>query len=628
MATREEELKELAELEELEELEKLEAQGKALSTPPKEEPGMLDYAMRGLNYVGGLGRGAVAGAMEPIVGKDLVSAEQVFKGTVPSTLELLQKAGVPKGPSLSEILENRARRNPLFKLPSMMYSETGEGLPLQKGGTFDPNVREMAGLVGDVGLDLSTYVLPWLKMAKVAKPVARTAEVLLNPIGEGVTAGVKGLGKVGTAMAGKLSQFTPEEAIQYLKNAPAVKEAVQLLGSKESLDIAQEKAYQAINKMRATLEKAGLNADAEMSELLEGKNVTLNLNSIKEMAQELPPKAKLEVDAIIKRTEKNLEAYRPFQPEFVTEQARQKGVEGLTNLPKSPEIIPSEVASKLEEQPSLFGIENLPEVTAPEFTRTPQPPFFEELPKTGSATQITEFLMTPLETSKIPARMTKGTPGFSEYFPSEAVPFSQLLQEPLPLPSRSTLQELSTVSAPEARRLKQIAQEEAAYGKSVPVTAKGTPRYTEYADFANMLNKRLREIEGVQSLDDFMRQGIVAQQALEQGERAPLQFLKTQSEDTAAMLARAARRTGDKEVFDLANQLSAARKIIGKGDYDDWVSRAGLRLAGRQSLKAIDKFKQTGRATQDMLNTVIKDPNVPSQVWLNMLRSKPEGEQQ
>jgi len=592
-----------------------------------EEPGMLDYATRGLNYVGGLGRAAVAGAAEPLVGKDLVSFEQAYKGTVPSTSELLQKAGVPQGPTFSEILENRAKINPLYKIPAMMYSETGEGLPLQKGGTFDPTLRGAAGLVGDIALDPSTYALPLLKGAKLAKPTSRALEILLNPIGEAATAGVKGLGKVGTAMAGKLSQFTPEEASQYLRNAPAVKEAVQLLGSKESLDIAQEKAFQAINKMRDTLAKAGINADAEMNALLEGKNVTLNLNSIKEMAQELPAKAKNEVDAIIKRTEKNLEAYRPFQPEFLTEQSRQKGVEGLTNFPKSPEIIPSEVATKIEEQPSLFGFENLPEVTPPEFARTPQPPFFEELPKSSTA-QIPEFMLSPLETSKIPAGMTKGTPGFSEYFPSEAVPYSQLLQEPLPLPARSTLQELSTVSAPEARRLKQIAQEEAAYGKSVPVTAKGTPRYTEYADFANMVNERLRNIEGAKALDDFMRQGLVAQQALEQGERAPLQFLKTQSEDTTAMLARAARRTGDKEVFDLANQLSAARKIIGKGDYDDWVSRAGLRFAGRQSLKAIDKFGQTGRATRDMLNTVMKDPNVPSQIWLNMLRSKPEGEQQ
>jgi hypothetical protein len=597
----------------------LQSQQSAPARVSQKEPGMLDYAMRGLNYAGGLGRAAVAGAMEPIVGKDLVSMEQALKGEVPGSAEIMEKAGVPNV-ALSDVLPQ-------------MYSKTGKGLALEKGGMFDPTARGAAGLVADIALDPTTYLAAPLKAAQLAKAgttagkALKLSEILINPIGQGVTAGVKGLGKVGTAMAGKLSQFTPEEASQYLRNAPAVKEAVQLLGNKESLDIAQEKAFQAINKMRDTLAEAGINADTEMTALLEGKNVTLNLNSIKRMAKELPEEAKNEVDAIIKRTEKNLEAYRPFQPEFLTEQSRQKGVEGLTNLPKSPEIIPSEVATKLEEQPSLFGFENLPEVTPPEFARTPQPPFFEELPKVSTA-QIPEFMLSPLETSKIPAGMTKGTPGFSEYFPSETVPYSQLLQEPLPLPARSTLQELSTVSAPEARRLKQIAQKEAGYGKSVPVTAKGTPRYTEYEDFANMVNERLRNIEGAKALDDFMRQGIVAQEALEQGERAPLQFLKTQSEDTTATLARAARRTGNKEVFDLANQLSAARKIIGKGDYDDWVSRAGLRFAGRQSLKAIDKFGKTGVATQDMLKTVIKDPNVPSQIWLNMLRSKPKGEQQ
>jgi hypothetical protein len=235
--------------------------------------------------------------------------------------------------------------------------------------------------------------------------------------------------------------------------------------------------------------------------------------------------------------------------------------------------------------------------------------------------------MSQLEATKVPAGTTKAMPGFSEYFPSEATPFSQMLQEPLPIPARSTLPELATVAAPEARRLKQIAQQEAAYGRSVPVTAKGAPRYTEYADIANMINEQLRTIEGTKALDDFMRQGMVLQEAIEKGEMAPLQFLKTQSEDVSATLARAAKRTGDKGVFDLANQLSAARKIIGKGDYDDWVSRAGLRFAGRASLKALDKFAQTGKATQQMLNTVMKDPNVPSQVWMQMLRSKPEGEQ-
>lgn len=602
MASREEELKELAELEELAQLEALAAQEAGIRPSAPKEPGLLEKAARKLNLVSGAARGAIAGAVEPIIGKDIVSAEEVASGTVPGTSELLARAGVGEGYRLSDLLSKAAVVNPMLAPANLMYS-TGI---LKKEGTFDPTARGMVGLAGDIATDPATYLLPYLKGVKAAVPASKAAvrfgEILLNPIGEAVTAGAKGLGTLGEMAATKLSQFTPEEAKQYIRNAPAVKEAVKLLGGKENLDIAQEKAYAALNKMRETLAKAGIQADAEYNELIQGKNVTLNLNTIKELARDLPEKTKNEVLNIAKKVETNLEAYRPFQPEFATTEARQKGVEGLTYAPKQPEIIPSEVAIAAEEQPSLFdlGVPSGPQ---------------------------RDLLMPPTQATKIPASTTKAMPGFSEYFPSEATPFSQMLQEPLPIPARSTLPELATVGAPEARRLKQIAQQEAAYGRSVPVTAKGAPRYTEYADIANMINEQLRTIEGTKALDDFMRQGMVLQEAIEKGEMAPLQFLKTQSEDVSATLARAAKRTGDKGVFDLANQLSAARKIIGKGDYDDWVSRAGLRLAGRASLKAIDKFAQTGKATQQMLNTVMKDPNVPSQVWMQMLRSKPEGEQ-
>ena len=627
MASREEELKELAELEELAQLEALAAQETGIMPSSPKEPGLLEKATRGLNLAGGAVRGAIAGAVEPLIGKDIVSAEEVASGTVPGTSELLARAGMGEGYRLSDLLSKAAVVNPLLAPANLMYS-TGI---LEKGGTFDPTARGMAGLAGDIATDPATYLLPYLKGVKAAVPASKAAvrfgEILLNPIGEAVTAGAKGLGTLGEMAATKLSQFTPEEAKQYIRNAPAVKEAVKLLGGKENLDIAQEKAYAALNKMRETLSKAGIQADAEYNELIQGKNVTLNLNTIKELARDLPEKTKNEVLNIAKKVETNLEAYRPFQPEFATTEARQRGVEGLTYAPKQPEIIPSEVAIAAEEQPSLFAMEALPETAPPQFVRTPQPPFMEQVatPKAGPSQM--DFLMSQLEATKVPAGTTKAMPGFSEYFPSEATPFSQMLQEPLPIPARSTLPELATVAAPEARRLKQIAQQEAAYGRSVPVTAKGAPRYTEYADIANMINEQLRTIEGTKALDDFMRQGMVLQEAIEKGEMAPLQFLKTQSEDVSATLARAAKRTGDKGVFDLANQLSAARKIIGKGDYDDWVSRAGLRLAGRSSLKAIDKFAQTGKATQQMLNTVMKDPNVPSQVWMQMLRSKPEGEQ-
>lgn len=694
MASKEEELKELAELEELAQLEALAA--KERTAPVGQELGALEIATRGLNYPGGAVRGGLAKAMSPIIG-DIVTTEQIRTGTVPSTKELAEKAGIDVLDFSPALLRNLAKL-------------TGQ----------EDLARSLVGGTVDVALDPTTYA-PGLNLIKATKPIAKGAvsfgKILLDPLGtslgvagKGVSAGAKGLGKLGTAVAGKLSQFTPEEAQQYLKNKQAVKGFTELLSDKTNIDIAQEKAFQAISKMRDTIRNAGLAADKEMGEILEGKNVQVNINRIKQMAENLPEKQKKEVDAIVSRAEKDLEAYRPFQPEFETTTARQKGVEGLTHQYKAPEIIPSEVSLASEEQPLLFAETK---VAKPEYKEIPQPPkapdesllsgykrvepteaeleayykykkmydafspraknartyrynkdistkpiepdellrptaaktpeeelldlqkyldaeaavkrYEETFPQLKQAKEP-EFLFTPTTVQKVEGRIIPGEPGYSEYFPAEASRFSELLQEPLQLPARGTRPEAATIPAPMARSLKQIFQEEAKYGKSVPVTAKGAPRYTEYDDIANEINQELRKEAQVQALDDYMRQGIVAQQALQQGEKAPLQFLKTQSEDVTAMLARAAKRTGDKEVFDLANQLSAARKIMGKGDYDDWVSRAGIRKVGRGALTAIDKFSKTGKATKQMIDDVTKDVNVPPQIWLKMLQSRQEGE--
>lgn len=603
MATREEELQELAELEELEQLEQLaakEAQN-AILRKPEEKVGVGETILRGLNTLSGTTRGVAFQALEPLVGKQLVSMKELGSATVPQTSELLARMGIPEGYSLSDIV------------PSM-YSPSGkEWTKFQKGGFLDPSVRGAAGLVGDVALDPSTYLLPALKgagvlgpklapyVAKMGPTATRAAEIALNPLGEAFTGAIKGVGTVGKAVAGKFSQFRPEEAEQYLKNPAAVKEAVSLLSNTKNLDVAQQKAFEAINKMRNTLAQYGKEADVEMNNLLEGKNVQANLNSLKEMAEGMPAKKKAEYLGIIKKAEKDLEAYRPFEPEFGTTTARQQGVEGLTYPQTQPQMAPPSVTEVIPEQQSLFDISS---------TIKKEP----------------EFLIPPKTVEKVEGQIIPGKPRYSEYFSPEAVKFSQMMQEPLPLPARGIRPEAATIPAQEARRLKQILQAEASYGKSSPVTAVGTPRYTEYADEANKLAESLREIDKVKELDDYMRQGIVSQEALEKAEAAPLQFLKTQSEDITAALSRAARRTGNEEVFDLANQLGAARKIIGKGDYDDWVSRSGIRLAGRTALKAIDKFQKTGAATQDMINKVIKDPNVPPQIWMEMLRSKQEGQ--
>lgn len=613
-----------------------------VKSKPEEKVGTIETILRGLNVVGGTTRGLAAQALEPIVGKQLVSMKELGSATVPQTSELLARAGVPEGYSLSDIV------------PSMFTPSGKEWTKFQKGGFLDPSVRGAAGLVGDVALDPSTYFLPALKGAGVLGPkiaplvskmgptATRVAEIALNPLGEAFTGTVKGLGTVGKSVAGKFSQFSPEEAAQYLQNPAAVKEATELLSDKRTLDVAQQKAFDAINKMRGTIKKAGISADKEMSEILEGKNIQANLNSLKELAEGMPAKKKAEYLGIIKKAEKDLEAYRPFEPKFGTTTAKQQGVEGLTfpEVKTEAQIRPSSVVEEVQIQPDLFPQEVVTKAEAgilPGQTVPMGAGYAEQIPASIKPSEIIGepslqgALFPDVKSAKLSAGITPAElvrPASSEYFSPESLKFSQMMQEPLPFPTRGVRPEAATIGAPEARRLKQILQEEATFGRSSPITAVGTPRYTEYADEANKLMQSLREIDKVKELDDYMRQGIVLQQALEKAESAPLQFLKTQSEDVTAGLARAARRTGDKEVFDLANQLSAARKIIGKGDYDDWVSRSGIRLAGRTALKAIDKFQKTGAATQDMINKVIKDPNVPPQIWMEMLRSKQEGKEQ
>jgi len=97
--------------------------------------------LRTLDYPAGLVRGTIAGGLEAATGKDdIVDIKDVIKGKAPSSAEIMEKVGVPEGKSLSDILPG-------------MYSETGKGLALKKGGLFDPTARGAAGFAADIALD-------------------------------------------------------------------------------------------------------------------------------------------------------------------------------------------------------------------------------------------------------------------------------------------------------------------------------------------------------------------------------------------------------------------------------------------------------------------------------------------
>jgi hypothetical protein len=159
-----------------------------LESPAVEEPGMLENIQRKLNLVSGAGRAAVAGAIEPLIGKDLVSIEQVKEGTVPSTKELIKQSGIDPLTLGGGLVRNLAK---------LTGSEESAKEAILTG----------AGIVGDIGLDPSTYVLPELAAIKAGKTLVPAAKVgvnlletLLNPVGTSLGLAGSGIKKGGEAV--------------------------------------------------------------------------------------------------------------------------------------------------------------------------------------------------------------------------------------------------------------------------------------------------------------------------------------------------------------------------------------------------------------------------------------------
>lgn len=182
---------------------------------------------------------------------------------------------------------------------------------------------------------------------------------------------------------------------------------------------------------------------------------------------------------------------------------------------------------------------------------------------------------------------------------------------------------VATIPATQARKIKQLAQEEAKYSKSIPSIGKGTPRHTEYSGLAGEVGSSLKKLDPkVAELDNFMSKGIASQEALQQGLNKPLQFLKTGSEDVAAEIARAAKKTGSSEIFELSDQLGAARKIIGKPS--ESITTAAKKFGGRMGLKAYDFGAPIGRPIGNLLGSDLTESALRQGVWIDMLKKEQE----
>lgn len=235
----------------------------AVEEPVKEEPGLLSQGLniagRTLDMPAGLVRTAVlsgvSGARQLGTGLDALLAgkskedalrealqarltregdwTRALKGEAPQGAEILERLDIPEGGSLSDVL------------PSL-YSETGEGLALQKGGALDPSARGVVGFGLDVGLDPLTYL---------TGGGSKAAQTALSPI---KTAG----SKAGKSMYKSGLKRTDQIASRYDKVgdiAPSEilwKEGV--TGSNKQIAKKSEALLEELNKKReALLESAG-----------------------------------------------------------------------------------------------------------------------------------------------------------------------------------------------------------------------------------------------------------------------------------------------------------------------------------------------------------------------------------
>lgn len=188
-----------------EQIEKIKAGGFAPPTPEqlkaaKEgEPGVIgtgvDYALRGLDYLAGGGRTAVAALGDLLTEKNITSVEdweKALKGKATPSSEFMKRADIPEGGSLSDVLPG-------------IYNESGAGLKLQKGGWADPTARGAAGFALDTLSDPLTYATGGGNFVgkRLLRPLATTAEKTAYPIFK------QGLARVDASVVGKLAKGVP-----------------------------------------------------------------------------------------------------------------------------------------------------------------------------------------------------------------------------------------------------------------------------------------------------------------------------------------------------------------------------------------------------------------------------------
>lgn len=132
----------------------------------------LDATLRGLGYLAGVTRTAAAAPfLKEVTAQDVLDAINVNKPPAMSGSEILSKAGAGQWGALSDAI------------PSA-FSETGEGIKLQRGGPLDITGRGAAGFALETGLDPLTYVT--LGNSALVKSLGKASGKFLPAVEKGV----------------------------------------------------------------------------------------------------------------------------------------------------------------------------------------------------------------------------------------------------------------------------------------------------------------------------------------------------------------------------------------------------------------------------------------------------------
>jgi len=118
---------------------------------------VLQGLSKAADYTSGIGKTALANALHIASPEDV---KNTFKGNAPTAGDYLSKVGIPNTKSVSDYVPG-------------MYSDTGKGIQLKKGGILDPNYYEAANTVANIALDPMNVAIPAAikSIPKVSKPI-------------------------------------------------------------------------------------------------------------------------------------------------------------------------------------------------------------------------------------------------------------------------------------------------------------------------------------------------------------------------------------------------------------------------------------------------------------------------